>query len=670
MTLTKRQLLLPVVLAVLSIWNVAPAASSAAGHRRASIAHESPSQHTGGFWSRLTTAASGQRGVSDAWLGAVRSAAEAHHPFAEVAVTGTPSNGQLDGVSTQRNVGLAGDFDGDRRSDVVDLAQTVRRYGWFQVVDHYDVTAFGGATGRRLWTARVTPPELRCSHPECGFIERGGFAFPASTGSEPGVQVVTYSLLSDHEKWPAFNSSDPRTWSPPSSLIFAIDLVLIDHMGHPAWARHLQGRMDIDGQQITMNAVPLVMDVGRIESGLADDWLLTVSDGRVIDNGIMRDNVNQQLNEVGIVPYVPDGDLFASQAIVLDGQNGTLRKLGPAAQGPAAVRELALVRDLSGDGRDDLIETRPFAENWHYMNTAGDGGVSALRSSDGARLWQQVSSIDAPRRVTSAGDVTGDGRDDVLVFLDPSTTNASAAVELLDGVSGAIIWQKPAETALGLGDIRHSGHANVLLGMLDSKNQGTVHLAAVDATGGTLWSATMVVPRDSIQIVALQLREAGDLDGDGLADVDLGVFTTTVQKSRDTTTTHHGYVGASFLSTRTGRLLPRALEQAPIYGSLDGHGADAITSDSRGVTVRSGITGKPLWQVDFGRPVGSAYAETDGSKGHCGNLLAYAYIDTSKDDHSVVAAMFDHSGRLLWTKTLGRPVKAHPRTASKTYRCS
>ena len=99
-----------------------PPVSSATGESVRGFAASSADAVPGGYWSQFV--AGSHETAAQAWLSAGEAVARQRRPFASAAATAAPSS--TSHVSVFREVGLAGDLNGDRRSDVVELAQGVR----------------------------------------------------------------------------------------------------------------------------------------------------------------------------------------------------------------------------------------------------------------------------------------------------------------------------------------------------------------------------------------------------------------------------------------------------------------------------------------------------------------------------------------------------------------
>ncbi|MER7515648.1 FG-GAP-like repeat-containing protein [Streptomyces sp. NPDC126499] len=175
----------------------------------------------------------------------------------------------------------------------------------------------------------------------------------------------------------------------------------------------------------------------------------------------------------------------------------------PPAPEPGPV---SAVGDLTGDGRPDLLarEATGAGTLWIYPG-AGAGRFGARVDNGGWAAMAQVSGV---------GDVTGDGRADV------------AAVEKSTGT----LWIYPGQTNGHLGArVDNGGGWNTLriAGSRDLTGDGRGDLLAVEKTTGTLW----VYPGQSNGHFGARVEAgsnwdamsaiggAGDLTGDGKGDV-------------------------------------------------------------------------------------------------------------------------------------------------------
>ena len=241
-------------------------------------------------------------------------------------------------------------------------------------------------------------------------------------------------------------------------------------------------------------------------------------------------------NRVSRVSY--DGDTASDVAIQTLGVPGQLLVFASESRGFAeatewkrvagsinGVRPSRLNGDVDGDGRTDAI-TVAFdgsrAEVSVLLST-GDGFASP-------QVWGAVDGIGGPEDVFASGDVTGDGRSDLLItHTEPGTDDLAVEVLRSKGSSFASpsTWADGLPWGLELvrlmpGDLDDDGRSDLLTAV--PAEAGGVDLWVLTSQGDrfrdpALWRTVPVVQWEDVKLLP------GDFDGDGEADVALALDT-------------------------------------------------------------------------------------------------------------------------------------------------
>lgn len=187
---------------------------------------------------------------------------------------------------------------------------------------------------------------------------------------------------------------------------------------------------------------------------------------------------------------------------------------------------LAALGDVDGDGRGDLLV------GTHQIHNGGVGLAAVHSGLDGARLrifrGERVDDHFG-QSVGAAGDVDADGRVDLIVGIPGSDEHGidSGAAVVFSGATGERLhlfpgfasWDRAGVAVAGAGDVDGDGHADLLVGAPMHSSVGPdvgLVTAFSGRKGGLLYAVHGVDPGGRF---GSRVRLVGDLDGDGLADV-------------------------------------------------------------------------------------------------------------------------------------------------------
>ena len=302
-----------------------------------------------------------------------------------------------------------------------------------------------------------------------------------------------------------------------------------------------------------------------------------------------------------------DGVLALS---ALDGMNGfTLNGIDPDDSSGFSVSSAG---DVNGDGYDDLIIGARFADpngegsGETYVvyggTSAGANGVLALSALDGTNGFT-LTGIDpsdfSGASVSSAGDVNGDGYDDLIIGALGSDQNE-------EGDAGETYVVYGGASAPGT---KTDGGASA------PGTDGVLDLSALDGANGFILTGI-----DQADDSGYSVSSAGDVNGDGYDDLIIGATGADQNEALNAGETYVVYGGA----TGTESIVPVTAQGTGSVDNFTGNaGADTFTDIAAGDVVRGGAGDDRIsvTSLDF--------AHIDGGTGN--DTLVLAVSDLSLD---------------------------------------
>jgi len=222
---------------------------------------------------------------------------------------------------------------------------------------------------------------------------------------------------------------------------------------------------------------------------------------------------------VGADSASPSGNVAAGSVYAYSGADGSpLYQKDGASAGDHFGATIA-IGDVNGDGKADIIVGAP-----HVGGKGGEtGAIYVYSGTDGSLIYQKTGNTNENfGQAIAAGDVNGDGKVDLIAGANnasPSGKAHAGSVDVYSGADGSLLYQKDGDIAydllgesVGAGDVNGDGKDDIIA----SKQNGTFQVSDLNIYSGADGSLLYQIPVNMwprIQIIT------GDVNGDGKADI-------------------------------------------------------------------------------------------------------------------------------------------------------
>jgi hypothetical protein len=303
------------------------------------------------------------------------------------------------------------------------------------------------------------------------------------------------------------------------------------------------------------------------------------------------------------------GGLASTAAVTLSGPDGSGGSFG---------QSVASAGDVNGDGYADVLIGAPGATMFTgkaYIYFGGPIAASGAMLTAGPILVGTAGTYTQfGASVASAGDVNGDGYPELLVGAYEASSDQGQAYLYLGGstfpgtpvtLTGPVANGFFGRSVAGAGDVNGDGYADVVVGAYGGTNfTGAAYVYSGSSTGLKTTPLVLASPGTETQY-GLSVASAGDVNGDGYGDVVVGADGANGEEGGV-----YVYLGSSSGLTTTPATSP---DSAPVGAYADGFFGSSAASAGNVTcgTYSSLLVGAPGALSD----VGAAYLFIGGSSG-------------------------------------------------------
>ena len=384
-------------------------------------------------------------------------------------------------------------------------------------------------------------------------------------------------------------------------------------------------------------------DVSGVSTSAAGDVNGDGIDDVIIGTLIVNGNVNGEAGESYVVFGTDQGFPATLELATLNGNDGFI--INGIDAGDQAGRSVSAAGDVNGDGIDDVIIGANLADP-NNNNAAGESYV-VFGTAQGFPATLELATLDgnngfiingidegdtSGRSVSAAGDVNGDGIDDVIIgaFFADANDNEKAGesyvvfgtdqgfpgtleLAILDGNNGFVIngideVDFSGESVNAAGDVNGDGIDDVIIGASDADPNdnekagesyvvfgtdqdfpATLELATLDGNNGFVINGI-----DEDDSSGLSASTAGDINADGIDDMIIGAFKADPNDNEK--------AGESYVVFGTDQGFPSTLELANLNGNNGFviNGIEAGDKSGRSVSGAGDVNGDGIDDVIIG----------------------------------------------------------------------